>query len=260
MPSKIKRKTKVSKNSNKLTKKSTKYKSIKKKSIKKKSAKGKSAKGKSAKGKSAKGKSAKGKSVKGKSSKKKRKVNKRKKILLIVPHGICDDEGSRDIGCDRLATYGADILEKRFKKEKYSVNRLDCKSKRKEGKDCNRPAIAQQDKPFHKELIRKIKKCDMVVDVHSQPNNLPYFLSLFLPEEIPTPNKIDKKAGQINHIIKQATLLGKPSVLVEFNESHREEQPFVDKIIERVKIVISKKHKYKDIIDPANSKSWKISC
>ena len=68
MHSKIKRKTKDSKNSNKLTKKKPKKKSVK---------------GKSVKGKSVKGKSVKGKSVKGKSTKKKRKVNKRKKILLV---------------------------------------------------------------------------------------------------------------------------------------------------------------------------------
>ena len=238
MPSKIKRKAKVSKNSNKLTKKKTKKKSINKKSVKGKLVKGK---------------------LESKSTKKKKKNNK-KKILLVNPHGICDDTGSQNRVCDRLATYGTDILQKRFKKEKYLVDRLDCKSKRKEGKDCNRPAIAEQDKPFHKELIRKIKKCDIVVDVHSQPNNPPYFLSLYLPEEIPTPNKIDKKAGEINHIIKQATLLGKPSVLVEFNESHRDENIFIDKIIERVKLLVSKKHKYKDLIDINKNKFTKISC
>ena len=234
MTSKIKRKTKVSKNSNKLTKK---------KSINKKLDNGKLNKGKLNKGKST-----------------KKKKNNKKKILLVNPHGICDDKESQNRVCDRLATYGTDILQKRFKKEKYLVDRLDCKSIRKEGKDCNRPAIAKQDKPFHKELIRKIKKCDIVVDVHSQPNNPPHFLSLYLPEEIPTPNKIDKKAGEINHIIKQATLLGKPSVLVEFNESHRDENIFIDKIIERVKLLVSKKHKYKDIIDINKNKFTKISC
>ena len=237
MTSKIKRKTKVSKNNNKLTKKKTKKKSINKKSNNSKLNKGK---------------------LEGKSTKKK-KINK-KKILLVNPHGICDDKGSQNRVCDRLATYATDILQKRFKNEKYLVDRLDCKSKRKEGKDCNRPTIADKDKPFHKELIRKIKKCDVVVDVHSQPNKPPYFLSLYLPEEIPTPNKIDKKAGEINHIIKQATLLGKPSVLVEFNESHRNENIFIDKILERVKLLVSKKHKYKDLIDINKNKFTKISC
>lgn len=238
MPSKIKRKTKVSKNNNKLPKKNTKKKSINKKSIKGELVKGK---------------------LKGKSTKKKKKNNK-PKILLVNPHGICNDTGSQNRVCDRLATYGTDILQKRFKKEKYVVDRLDCKSIRKEGKDCNRPAIANQDKPFHKELIRKIKKCDVVVDVHSQPNNPPYLLSLYLPEEIPTPNKLDKKAGEINHIIKQATLLGKPSVLVEFNESHIEENIFIDKIIERVNLLTNKKHKYKILIKPDKSIFTKISC
>ena len=62
------------------------------------------------------------------------------------------------------------------------------------------------------------------------------------------------------YIIKHATLLGKPSVLVEFNESHRDENIFIDKIIERVKLLVSKKHKYKDLIDTDKSIFTKISC
>ena len=154
-------------------------------------------------------------------------VKERKNILLTLPHTKCKP-GDKFI-CDYTSEYWGNILYN-ILKDTYNVRWLQCNSYRDKGHDCNRKEIISQNAEFNEELIKDIKWADIVIDVHSQSQNEPYFLSLS-PTEI---DNINKQGSNVNYILILTKANKKKGFIVEFNDNYNNHDAFIAKIKSKI--------------------------